>query len=160
MSRRTRPLPSGPIEQAIELLGPEDSRFGEQDAISRQWAVADGDAFITISADGIGSITQMTASMNSISDVRIALPEGLVLGESRMGSVISVLGEPHDAAEDAAENFAFYDYIYRVGPEGSVSYNFGYNAIIGSEDDPGGINAALTEKPVMSFTVDYPFGDA
>lgn len=144
-----------PLEQVTELLGPEDERYGVPGEVSRQWEVQNA-ASITVVTNDVDSITGMAVAIEQ-GGAQVALPEGLVLGQMDMGDAVSQLGRPHETQQDHAENWVFYRYSYRVGPEGSVGLNYGYNAEAGGAADPGGFNDALDSSPVLSFTVDYPF---
>ncbi len=141
-----------PVGEAVTLLGQEDERHaGLEGGVTRQWRL--GTAFVTVEADRVGAISSLTSALQSPdSEVRIALSGSLLLGEITMGQVLDTRGQPDDTEEFSAENFNFYDYVYCAGPEGSIALEYGFNAEIGSPDDPGGFNTDLITSPVLSFS--------
>ncbi len=73
-----------------------------------------------------------------------------------MGQVRQALGEPTEQDSFSAENQNYFSYTYSTGPEGTISYDFGSNAELGSADDPGGLGPGVDAMPVLSFSVGYP----
>lgn len=147
-----------PIDKALALLGPEESRYGRPDGgLTREWSV--GDAHVSVTEDRVGAITSIAAAISRTdSGFRLSLPNGLLLGESSMADVMSAYGEPHRTDEYGAENYAYYEFLYWSGPEGSWELDFTYAAEVGTRDDPGGINSALLEKRVTSYVISYATG--
>ena len=148
-----------PIDKALEMFGTEDTRFkgAEQGTTARQWDIEG--ASVTIAADRLGTIRSMTAAIptedptnpNPPDDIRIALPQGLVLGDATMGEVEEQFGDPTETDEFAAENVFFYSYVYLTGPEGTEVVEFSHN-VFGEEI---GFGPELDSRKVSSFTVRF-----
>jgi hypothetical protein len=141
------------------MLGTEDTRFrgSERGTTERQWDIEG--ASVTIGADRLGSIRSMTAAIptedptnpNPPDDIRIALPQRLVLGDATMGEVEEQFGAPTETDEFAAENVFFYSYVYLTGPEGTEVVEFSHN-VFGEEI---GFGPELDSRKVSSFTVRF-----
>lgn len=142
-----------PVEVATMRLGVENSRYegATKGSIVRQWAL-DG-FFLTIDADRVGSMRSLTVAMQEdATDLRISLPERILLGEVRMGDVKRRLGSPYDTDVAAGENVWIHSYIYRLGPEGTHVHEFSHSRV--GEDV--GFGAELDRSKVTSFSVHLP----
>jgi hypothetical protein len=124
-----------PIDAALDLLG-EDYTMVEgasAGSVIRQWCVSEVEpaplckgVFVTIEADAIGAIGSIAASscLNP-EGPRVALPDGLILGDTQFRDLVALLGPPKEIDRNAAENSHFVDYLYRRGPEGTLTAPFG-----------------------------------
>lgn len=145
---------SSPIERATLLLGLEEERYGDDRSTSRAWTL--GDAYITVTSDNSGSITDLNVSLQDPDPAfRLSLPQGLILGRSTLNDVVTSLDREHQQRCFAGEGQILYSLIYRAGPEGSEHLEFTYIAEYGSPQDPLGFNAALFRQKVHSFGVSY-----
>jgi serine/threonine protein kinase len=145
---------SSPSEQAAQMLGVEDRRFSlAADMVMRQWGLNET-VTITTREDSIGSIRNIAVTTNesAIQDVRVALPDGLVLGMVTMADIRSRWPQG-SWGKSVMENYAFYSYEFNAGPEGTEIWQFGYHVAIDG-DDPGGFNRVLFSRPVLSFSVE------
>jgi hypothetical protein len=141
----------GPVDRAIDAFGSEDERFEGQEpgSILRAWNM--GDIRLVIEADDVGSITSVSVSIpDRATDVRVALPEGLVLGADTMDDVTGVFGEPLRRDDFAAENVWFSIYVYSYGPEATHELSFTHS----NEGAP--VKAgALGGRLVTGFSAEY-----
>jgi hypothetical protein len=140
-----------PIDRAIDTFGPEDERFeGQQPGwILRAWNT--GDIRLVVEADDVGSITSVSVSIpDRRTDVRVALPEGLVLGADTMDDVANILGEPFRRDDFAAENVWLSIYVYVYGPEGIHELSFTHS------NEGGPVRAAeLGGRRITGFSAEY-----
>jgi hypothetical protein len=140
-----------PIERAIEAFGSEDERFEGQDpgAIVRAWNMED--IRLVLEADDVGSITSVSVSIpDRATDVRVALPEGMVLGTDTIDDVTGVFGEPVRRDDFAAENVWFSIFVYSYGPEGTHELSFTHS------NEGGPVSAAdLGGRRVTGFSAEY-----
>jgi hypothetical protein len=141
----------GPVDRAIDAFGIEDERFQGQEpgSILRAWNM--GDIRLTVEADDVGSITRLSVSIpdDRETDVRVALPEGLVLGDLTLDEVVDRFGRPLRRDDFAAENVYLYIYVYGYGPEGSHRLSFTHSSE-GTPVDP----SELLDRSVTSFSAD------
>jgi hypothetical protein len=140
-----------PVDRAIDAFGSEDERFEGEDpgSILRAWNMED--IRLVVEADDVGSITSVSVSIpERVTDVRVALPEGLVLGTDTMDDVTGVLGEPFRRDDFAAENVWFSIYVFSYGPEGTHELSFTHS------NEGGPVKAAeLGERRVSGFSAQY-----
>lgn len=141
-----------PVEEATSLLGAEDERYGTEDVVYRYWRL--GDSGITVAADTVGSIRELTGSTPDESAFRLVLPGGLILGETSMGQVEQVRGEPDSQDVFSAEGAKYYTYTYCVGGEGSIGVDFNYVTPY-TADDPGPGFDGLATKELSSYSMGY-----
>jgi hypothetical protein len=141
----------GPIDRALDAFGSEDERFGgeEPGSILRAWNMED--IRLVVEADDVGSITSVSVSIpERVTDVRVALPEGLVLGTDTMDDVTGVLGEPLRRDDFAAENVWFSIYVYAFGPEATHELSYTHS------NEGGPVDAAeLGGRRVTGFSAEY-----
>jgi hypothetical protein len=140
-----------PIDRAIDTFGSEDERFEGQEPgwILRAWNMED--IRLVVEADDVGSVTSVSVSIpDRPTDVRVALPEGLVLGADTMDDVTGVFGEPFRRDDFAGENVWFAIYVYRYGPEGTHELNFTHS------NEGGPVDAAeLGSRRITGFSAQY-----
>lgn len=158
-----------PVEAVTDALGREAERYGgsEDGSIVRRWDLG-GSSWLTVEADGIGSITQIGPSFYpEPDDVRVALPESdLSLGKATFADVITSYGEPLSPSASFEEGSLFFVFEYVTGPEGTVVMKFAavlddwdaeeesaaYGDNAGNRD---AIIAAISDRLVTSFSVGY-----
>jgi hypothetical protein len=140
-----------PVDRAIDAFGSEDERFEGQEpgSILRAWNMED--IRLVVEADDVGSVTSVSVSIpDRPTDVRVALPEGLVLGADTMDDVTGILGEPFRRDDFAGENVWFYIHVYRYGPEGTHELSFTHS------NEGGPVKAAqLGSRRITGFSVAY-----
>jgi hypothetical protein len=127
---------SDPIDRAIRLLGSDYTVDGEDTTGRNIYYWKFHESFISITTRR-GSIVELTVSIDpdAPSDLRLALPYGLVLGESRMNDT-RILGEPR-VARGMPEMILFVRWTYTVphSPEGSVVAQFSYHTLALRDED-------------------------
>lgn len=160
---------NSPVEAVTDALGREVERYegAEQGSMVRRWDVGPS-SWLTVEADGIGSISQIAASMYPApDDLRVALPESeLTFGEATFSDVITAYGEPANVSAEFVEGSLFFDFEYITGPEGTVIMRFALvldqweaeeeSAAYGDNaGDRDAIIAAISDRLVTSFSVGY-----
>lgn len=136
-----------------ERLGVEGARFegATRGSVVRQWDLEG--FFLTVEADKIGSITELTVAIGSEApDLRISLLEGLVLGEAIMGNVVEALGSPSDTDVITGEDVWIHSYIYRLGPEGTHVHEFSH----AEDGEDIGFGPQLDASLVTAFSIHFP----
>lgn len=140
-----------PVDRAIDAFGSEDERFEGQEpgSILRAWNMED--IRMVVEADDVGSITSVSVSIpDRTTDVRVALPEGIVLGADTMDDVADVFGEPFRRDDFAAENVWFSIYVYFYGPEGTHELSFTHS------NEGGPVKPAeLGGRRITGFSTEY-----
>jgi hypothetical protein len=142
----------GPVDRATASFGIEDERFGGQEpgSILRAWNM--DDIRLTVEADDVGSITSLSVSIpgDRETSVRVALPEGLVLGDLTLGDVVDRFGPASERDDFVAENIYFYIFGYPYGPEGVHVLSFSHSS------DGAAVEAGqLGSRKVTAFSAEY-----
>ena len=110
-----------------------------------------GDFRFVIEADDVGSVMSVSVSIpDRPTDVRVALPEGLVLGADTMDDVAGIFGEPFRRDDFAGEDVWFSIHVYVYGPEGTHELSFTHS------NEGGPVDAAeLGSRRITGFSAQH-----
>jgi hypothetical protein len=148
-----------PLRTAKKLFGEESERFrgatstDQEPVIAHAWDL--GPLRVSIEAEESGRIVGMTVVAGELDRVGLGLPSGLVLGQSTMGDVTDILGDPYDQGTLRGEGIVVRSSCFLDGPEGSEVLSFSHGTREGSTRDPGDSPTALAASTVTSFSVGY-----
>jgi hypothetical protein len=149
-----------PLETLIAQLGPPAERFASapgEAGMTQAWDL--NGIRVVVDTDGVDAVSRIFMSWADAPSTRTTVGMGpTVGGEATPTDIASFYGSAADYSVDCAENTAFTAFIYRQGPEGSVTVRYGITGEFGTgcQDDPGSAErmlALLGDVPLTDVTV-------